>query len=119
MKIAKEILLGICLAIVCFVVLFGVDTALLNPHLLGKYDDPLYFFVAALVFTSLAWKVSWKAAWAFAIAALLLSPLFLLELINIYGCSIGQGAVRNAVGIRCGAFSGNMKVSFQAARSIG
>ena len=30
-----------------------------------------------------------------------------------------DGAVRNAVGIRCGAFSGNMKVSFQAARSIG
>jgi hypothetical protein len=30
-----------------------------------------------------------------------------------------EGAVRNAVGIRCGAFSGNMKVSFQAARSIG
>ena len=30
-----------------------------------------------------------------------------------------SGAVRNAVGIRCGAFSGNMKVSFQAARSIG
>src|ERR1700737_4173899 len=29
------------------------------------------------------------------------------------------GAVRNAVGIRRGAFSGNMKVSFQAARSIG
>jgi hypothetical protein len=33
--------------------------------------------------------------------------------------SMLQGAVRNAVGIRCGAFSGNMKVSFQAARSIG
>ena len=32
---------------------------------------------------------------------------------------ITEGAVRNAVGIRCGAFSGNMKVSFQAARSIG
>ena len=30
-----------------------------------------------------------------------------------------DGAVRNVVGIRCGAFSGNMKVSFQAARSIG
>ena len=30
-----------------------------------------------------------------------------------------RGAVRNVVGIRCGAFSGNMKVSFQAARSIG
>src|SRR5258708_16019603 len=29
------------------------------------------------------------------------------------------GAVRNAVGIWCGAISGNMKVSFQAARSIG
>ena len=28
-------------------------------------------------------------------------------------------AVRNVVGIWCGAFSGNMKVSFQAARSIG
>jgi metallo-beta-lactamase family protein len=28
-------------------------------------------------------------------------------------------AVRIEVGIRCGAFSGNMKVSFQAARSIG
>src|SRR5260370_4624614 len=31
----------------------------------------------------------------------------------------GGGAVRNAVGIRFGAFSGNMKVSFQATRSIG
>ena len=30
-----------------------------------------------------------------------------------------ERAVRIAVGIRCGAFSGNMKVSFQAARSIG
>ena len=30
-----------------------------------------------------------------------------------------EGAVWNAVGIRCGAFSSNMKVSFQAARSIG
>jgi hypothetical protein len=29
------------------------------------------------------------------------------------------GAVRNAVGIRVGEFSGNMKLSFQAARSIG
>jgi hypothetical protein len=29
------------------------------------------------------------------------------------------GAVLNVVGIRCGAISGNMKVSFQAARSIG
>jgi hypothetical protein len=33
--------------------------------------------------------------------------------------SIATRAVRIAVGIRCGAFSGNMKVSFQAARSIG
>jgi formate-dependent phosphoribosylglycinamide formyltransferase (GAR transformylase) len=30
-----------------------------------------------------------------------------------------HGAVRNAVGIRFGAFSENMKVSFQATRSIG
>ncbi|MGY2903715.1 hypothetical protein ACVWVY_002736 [Bradyrhizobium sp. URHC0002] len=30
-----------------------------------------------------------------------------------------RGAVRNAVGNRCGALSGNMKVSFQAATSIG
>jgi hypothetical protein len=30
-----------------------------------------------------------------------------------------NGAVRHWVGIRCGAFSGNMKVSLQAARSIG
>jgi hypothetical protein len=30
-----------------------------------------------------------------------------------------EGAVRNAVGIRVGEFSGNMKLSFQAARSIG
>jgi hypothetical protein len=35
------------------------------------------------------------------------------------GVRMFLGAVRNAVGIRCGAFSGNMKVSFQAARSIG
>jgi hypothetical protein len=35
------------------------------------------------------------------------------------GGDLAKGAVRNAVGIRCGAFSGNMKVSFQAARSIG
>jgi hypothetical protein len=31
----------------------------------------------------------------------------------------GLRAVRNAVGIRCGVFPGSMKVSFQAARSIG
>jgi hypothetical protein len=31
----------------------------------------------------------------------------------------GMGAVREVVGIWRGAFSGNMKVSFQAARSIG
>jgi hypothetical protein len=30
-----------------------------------------------------------------------------------------RGAVRNVVGIRCDALSGNMKISFQAARSIG
>ena len=29
------------------------------------------------------------------------------------------GAARNVVGIWCGAISGNMKVAFQAARSIG
>jgi hypothetical protein len=33
--------------------------------------------------------------------------------------SFGLGAVREVVGIGRGAFSGNMKVSFQAARSIG
>ena len=32
---------------------------------------------------------------------------------------MSDGAVREVVGIRCGAISGNMKVSFQAARSIG
>jgi hypothetical protein len=31
----------------------------------------------------------------------------------------GAGAVRNVVGIRYSAISGNMKVSVQAARSIG
>ena len=36
---------------------------------------------------------------------------------SLESISSGFGAVRNAVGIRCGAFSGNMKVSFQAARS--
>jgi len=32
---------------------------------------------------------------------------------------VQHGGVREAVGIRRGAISGNMKVSFQAARSIG
>jgi hypothetical protein len=40
-----------------------------------------------------------------------------------YLCTMSRGrdagAVRDVVGIRCGAISGNMKVSFQAARSIG
>ena len=31
----------------------------------------------------------------------------------------GEGAVANVVGIRRGAISGNMMISFQAARSIG
>jgi len=35
------------------------------------------------------------------------------------GDRLGLGAVRNAVGIRVGEFCGNMKVSFQATRSIG
>jgi BA14K-like protein len=34
-------------------------------------------------------------------------------------CRESNGAVRDVVGIRCGAISGNMKVPFQAARSIG
>ena len=34
-------------------------------------------------------------------------------------CSRSFGAARDVVGIRRGAISGNMKVSFQAARSIG
>ena len=45
---------------------------------------------------------------------------------NLYGQTIKKtkatrafGAVREVVGIGRGAFSGNMKVSFQAARSIG
>jgi len=37
----------------------------------------------------------------------------------IYGLPIVMGAVRNAVGIRYGVFPGNMRLSFQAARSIG
>ena len=32
---------------------------------------------------------------------------------------LSEGAVAGVVGIRCGALSGNMKVQFQAARSIG
>jgi integrase len=40
-------------------------------------------------------------------------------LLNELGFNSDWRAVRIAVGIRCGAFSGNMKVSFQAARSIG
>ena len=35
------------------------------------------------------------------------------------GSAVSDGAVRNVAGIKCGALSGNMKVSFQAARSIG
>jgi hypothetical protein len=38
---------------------------------------------------------------------------------NNRGLGPKEGAVRNAVGIRFGAFSENMKVSFQATRSIG
>jgi hypothetical protein len=37
----------------------------------------------------------------------------------IVSVASNPGAVRNVVGIRCGALSGNMKISFQAARSIG
>jgi hypothetical protein len=36
-----------------------------------------------------------------------------------WGRHVAKGAVRSVVGIGCGALSGNMKVSFQAARSIG
>ena len=42
-----------------------------------------------------------------------------LTVLSAVFAKVQVGAVRNAVGIRCGAFSGNMKVSFQAARSIG
>jgi hypothetical protein len=37
----------------------------------------------------------------------------------MFGPGFVLGAVRHWVGIRRGAFSGNMKVSLQAARSIG
>jgi hypothetical protein len=36
-----------------------------------------------------------------------------------YVAEMNAGAARDVVGIRRGAISGNMKVSFQAARSIG
>ena len=39
--------------------------------------------------------------------------------LGIPGHVITDRAVRDVVEIRCGAISGNMKVSFQAARSIG
>jgi predicted KAP-like P-loop ATPase len=52
-----------------------------------------------------------------------LDRLLFSELDDTFGESVDldriRGAVRNAVGIWCGAISGNMKVSFQAARSIG
>jgi hypothetical protein len=38
---------------------------------------------------------------------------------NSLDAQYDAGSVRNAVGIRFGAFSENMKVSFQATRSIG
>ncbi len=38
---------------------------------------------------------------------------------DIYISEWIAAGVRKAVGIRCGAISSNMKVSFQAARSIG
>ena len=38
---------------------------------------------------------------------------------HVWAADITHGGVREAVGIRRGAISGNMKVSFQAARSIG
>ena len=47
-----------------------------------------------------------------------LTGLEILDIANSENLAT-RGAVRNAVGIRCGASSGNMKVSFQAARSIG
>ena len=52
----------------------------------------------------------------FAIASMLSTSL---SMITITGIRDHHGGVRKAVGIRRGAISGNMKVSFQAARSIG
>jgi multidrug transporter EmrE-like cation transporter len=65
-------------------------------------------------------------AWLFLLIAGLCEPAWAIGLKYTEGFSrllptIGTvaGAVRDVVGIRCGAISGNMKVSFQAARSIG
>jgi hypothetical protein len=41
------------------------------------------------------------------------------HILALAGADEGHAGVRKAVGIRRGAISGNMKVSFQAARSIG
>ena len=48
-----------------------------------------------------------------------LTPRFACGVNGYNAWVVGYGAVRDVVGIRCGAISGNMKVSFQAARSIG
>jgi hypothetical protein len=42
-----------------------------------------------------------------------------LPFIHLHSFRWAGGAARGVVGIWCGAISGNMKVSFQAARSIG
>jgi hypothetical protein len=77
----------------------------------GRFDGD-FFPAAALIALALSgFSISW-ALW---------TTLFFV-LLGFGICFVFSsvlGAVRNVVGIRCGAISGNMKVSFQAARSIG
>lgn len=83
---------------------FGTTTAVMwNTYLVGIAT--IVVAVAALIAfqTWEEWTNIVLGGW------LLISPW-------VFGFS---GAVRNVVGIRCGAISGNMKISFQAARSIG
>jgi hypothetical protein len=50
---------------------------------------------------------------------MLVGVLGIVLLMGIAWIATLYRAVRDVVEIRCGAISGNMKVSFQAARSIG
>jgi hypothetical protein len=90
MKTVKEILLGLALCILTFIVLMYVNHTFLFPHLLGNYADPLYLLVAVLVTTVLAVKKSKESAITFGISAFFLFTPILLGFVAAIGCSIGQ-----------------------------
>jgi hypothetical protein len=90
MQKTKEILFGVGLAFLWFLIFMLINNLVLIPRLLGNFSDALYMGVAAIILIAILIKKKWIIASAFGVFAVLLSVTGILVIVGMLGCAIGQ-----------------------------